>query len=234
MNLFRYRGLNYKVYNGPYGGMYIIKETGQKKYLNSHEKTGFLQDSWKIVEIDNCDKKERMIENLGQLLLKNNGEFKFSEYYSIPLSGHNIKRWISVSKREVENCLIFGKGKKFYFYVGTETRFLKKNVKVGSDEFMEWRRTVKDDEKKWWDRVIKFFQSYNLKTEFTPHCRITVWDLTREDKLDIISLIYPHYNRWEYRHVRRSFEIWRQISRCRTLSMELMKRACHPSRINNI
>lgn len=159
-----------------------------------------------------------MIEGLQQLVREHGGCLSVSTRYNIPYRPQH-RVWISISDYDVTNCLVVGKAKRIFLYLGDN---------IPAETLMA--KVLKIQERKqWYFSVLDHLCSQRHCTEVkgfdSDHCRITVYGLSEADRVSLIKFCCPK---------RSLFTAWRQVTRCFRIKGELMEKACHPSRLLQI
>ena len=175
---------------------------------------------------------DQMIDDLQIFLAEHHGRLLISERCNIPLS-HSAKAWVSISGYEVMNCLMLGKGRRFYFYAASNEPFSPEWELEG----IAHRRFGRD----WISLVTDFLQSRQCRVVDTIfnsilQCggRLTVRHLSQMDKIFIVTFVYPGIGAAKLSIIRSWMSAWRQIARCAKNKEELMQKACCPSRLQQI
>ena len=178
----------------------------------------------------------KMIEELREALLPFCGTLLISDRYAIPAC--SAKCWISISAFETLQCLILGKRKRFYFYVGVSSHahppmfdFWKSTL----EERKQWELARDALALEWRTQAMDLLRSVGCQIIcFTPSHRVMVHCMGQMDRLSVVGFVYSDFTTQKVKKLRSQMSAWRQVARCGKLKKELMQRSCHPSRLLQI
>lgn len=120
--------------------------------------------------------------------------------------------WIGISEYDVTSCLVDGKAKRIFLFPGVSTPMTDRRVQ---------------EQKQWHSTVQGYLSSlgYRVGDKYDETTRITVYGLSELDRFCLVRFCCP---------ARVWFSAWRQMARCSRCKEEMIKKACHPSRLPQI